>query len=82
MSVNWGSPVQYTKSHGITAGHEAFLCSAESRPGVLSQGVQRKGEKADHGRMVSSGLLRRVALVRTDVSEELSDSFIMVARNG
>jgi hypothetical protein len=28
--------------------------------------------------MVSSGLLRRVALVRTDVSDELSASFIMV----
>jgi hypothetical protein len=30
--------------------------------------------------MVSSGILRRVALVRTDVSEELSASFIMVTR--
>jgi hypothetical protein len=30
--------------------------------------------------MVFSGMLRRVALVRTDVSEELSASFIKVTR--
>jgi hypothetical protein len=32
--------------------------------------------------MASSGMLRRVALVRTDVSEELSASFIKVPRIG
>jgi hypothetical protein len=32
--------------------------------------------------MASSGMLRRVALVRTDVSEELSVSFITVTRIG
>jgi hypothetical protein len=32
--------------------------------------------------MVSSGMLRRVALVRTDVSVELGVSFIRVARIG
>jgi hypothetical protein len=31
---------------------------------------------------VSSGMLRRVALVRTDVSEELNVSFIEVTRIG
>jgi hypothetical protein len=32
--------------------------------------------------MASSGMLRRVALVRTDVSEELSASFSKVTRIG
>jgi hypothetical protein len=32
--------------------------------------------------MVSSGLLRRVALVRTDISEEPGDSFIRVTKIG
>jgi hypothetical protein len=32
--------------------------------------------------MASSGMLRRVALVRTDVLEELSASIIMVTRIG
>jgi hypothetical protein len=32
--------------------------------------------------MVSSAMLRRVALVRTDVSEELSASFIRVTKLG
>jgi hypothetical protein len=32
--------------------------------------------------MAFSGMLRRVALVRTDVSEELSASFIKVTRTG
>jgi hypothetical protein len=32
--------------------------------------------------MASSGMLRRVVLVRTDVSEELSVSFIRVTRIG
>jgi hypothetical protein len=32
--------------------------------------------------MASYGMLRRVALVRTDVSEELSASFVRVTRIG
>jgi hypothetical protein len=32
--------------------------------------------------MVSSGMLRRMALVTTDVSEEISASFIRVTRIG
>jgi hypothetical protein len=34
------------------------------------------------GRMVSSGMLRRVSVVRTDGAEELSTSFIRVTRIG
>jgi hypothetical protein len=47
----------------------------ESRRGSYS-------ETKNTWRMVSSGMLRRVALVRTDVSEEPSASFIRVARIG
>jgi hypothetical protein len=39
-------------------------------------------EDSSERRMVSSGMLRRVALVRTDVSEEPSASFIRVTRIG
>jgi hypothetical protein len=41
--------------------------------GGPSVGIFRLRTKG-HGRMASSGMLRRVALVRTDVSEELSAS--------
>jgi hypothetical protein len=37
-----------------------------------------KAELTDERRMASSGVLRRVALVRTDVSEELSACIIRV----
>jgi hypothetical protein len=36
------------------------------------------GKQGEPQRMASSGMLRRVALVRTDVSEDLSDSFVRV----
>jgi hypothetical protein len=45
---------------------------------VMAQG----SEEYKIRRIVSSGLLRRVALVRTDVSEEPGASFIRVTRNG
>jgi hypothetical protein len=44
----------------------SLFCSSDSESEIL--------------RMVSSGMLRRVAVVRIDVSEELSASFIRVTR--
>jgi hypothetical protein len=45
---------------------------------LTSLRVRRESQR----RMASSGMLRRVALLRTDVSEELSASFIRVTRIG
>jgi hypothetical protein len=50
--------------------------------GRLELDPWREGKLLFSWRMPSSGMLRRVALVRTDVSEELSSSFIRVARIG
>jgi hypothetical protein len=44
--------------------------------------VGQINEEISQRRMASSGILRRVALVRTEVSEELSTSFIRVTRIG
>jgi hypothetical protein len=44
--------------------------------------VDKCAEMAMTLRMVSSGLLRRVALVRTDVSEDPGASFIRVTKIG
>jgi hypothetical protein len=46
------------------------------------QTVATFGGSCRDGRMASSGMLRRVALVRTDVSEEHSASIIRVTRIG
>jgi hypothetical protein len=51
-----------------------FQCAGSCSLDPLRQISQR--------RTVPSGMLRRVALVRTDVSEELSASFIRVTRIG
>jgi hypothetical protein len=49
---------------------------------VVCQGRSNVIERELARRMVSSGMLRRVALDRTGVSEELSASFIGVTRIG
>jgi hypothetical protein len=54
----------------------------------LQERICKKQQNSEHpytgvqSRMVSSGMLRRVAVVRTDVSEKLSSSFIRVTRIG
>jgi hypothetical protein len=48
----------------------------------LLRRARRPRQQVDLCRMVSSEMSRRVALVRTDVSEELSGSFIRVTRIG
>jgi hypothetical protein len=47
---------------------------------ILHDGVKINGYNG--WRIVSSGMLRRAALVRTDVSKELSASFVRVTRIG
>jgi hypothetical protein len=44
--------------------------------------VESSYEHGHERRMVSSGMLRHVALVRTDVSEKLSASFMRVTKIG
>jgi hypothetical protein len=63
----------------------AVNCVPESCKAILLD-IQNSTEKDFEGnlmcRMASSRMLRRVALARTDVSEELSASFIKVTTIG
>jgi hypothetical protein len=60
-------------------GHVARM---QARTNAYMMFVLKPDGKKPIGRMASSGMLRRVALVRTDVSEELTASFIRVTRIG
>jgi hypothetical protein len=60
-----------------------LILPAALGPGAYSTSNRKEYQRQKYMlRMVSSGMLRRVALVRTDVSEELSASFIRVTRIG
>jgi hypothetical protein len=64
---------------------QSSLCTASFRcvqKYLLTSEKNQWKNWSSHWRMVSSGMLRHVALVITDVSEELSASFIRVARIG
>jgi demethoxyubiquinone hydroxylase (CLK1/Coq7/Cat5 family) len=68
-------------------GKKAFVCggmmAAVGRKHTLTEVCTRTVINTDiHRRMQSSGMLRRVALVRSDVSNELSASIIRVTRIG
>jgi hypothetical protein len=57
-------------------------CSVIADPNPTLQSHVAEAVTCPVSRMASSGMLRRVALVGTDVSEELSASFIRVTRIG
>jgi hypothetical protein len=63
------------------------LSGMKARRYVISRSQKARIEAATlikyfESRMVSSGILRRVSVVRTDVSEEPNASFIRVTRIG
>jgi hypothetical protein len=69
-----------TQCSGRGRGRGRGHCCRHSRLTTLH--VRSAELQSNSWRMASSEMLRRVALVRTDVSEELSASFIRVTRNG
>jgi hypothetical protein len=68
-------------THSTRLNHGSAFSGTESwRPGTYPQAAG--SYQPTVSRIASSGMLRRVAAVRTDVSEELSASFIRVTRIG
>jgi hypothetical protein len=65
-----------------TVGSEECLYASSTSLRNLEPNVKSNKYYISSWRMVSSGMLRRMALVITDVSEELSPSFTRVARVG
>jgi hypothetical protein len=59
----------------------ADICSMKLNIKLNASNRYKTNKLRGRRRMVSSGMLHRVALVRTDVSEEPSASFIRVTRN-
>jgi hypothetical protein len=64
---------------GHQEGNMDFMHSGITNVGELFHPIH-EGYFAHQRRMASSEMLRRVALVRTDVSEELSTSFIRMTK--
>jgi hypothetical protein len=60
------------------------MCTLNSAKALAIASVCKPGiyKKLPYRKMVVSRMLRRVALIRTDVSEELNASFIRVTRIG
>jgi hypothetical protein len=65
--VGYEDPLRVPSDHILFPTEEEFDCVFHGRR------IKRR-------RMLSSGMLRRVALVGTDISEELSTSFIRVTK--
>jgi hypothetical protein len=61
---------------------ECQVLSNPSKSKIIMQTLKQEGTQVFIWRMMSSGMLRRVALVRTDVSEEPGASFIRVTKVG